>query len=174
MDNASGKFATVMAAIAVLVASAQAYMMWIGRNSHIELNIHHERIAACAGVMANAGPFMANVNSLADVSVAAETAADEPRVHEARRDVRLLQAAINRNVSVLEMIADEDLAKQASSLALDVQNLMNNATGLKNLGEEKYRDLRAAATSAFETFKTECRERLGASGKEEGPAASTP
>ena len=168
MERPGRRFADVMTAIAVLAATGQAVIMWLGRNSHIELNLHHEQVMACAGVMSKAGPFMANVNALADFSVAVDGEDDKPHVLEARAYVKRLQSELNEHLSVLELLGDDELAKLASSLALDIQNLMNNATGSKNLGEEKYRDLRTYLTSSIEAFRSECRERLGAA---RGPKA---
>lgn len=173
MEGAGGTWATILTAIAVLAATAQAAVMWMGRDSHIELNLHLVRVKACASVAAKSGPLMSNVNSLADMSVAAETEGDRAGVLSAREYVRQLQGDINESLSILELIGDPDLTRLSASLALDVQNLVNNATGLKNLGDEKYRDLRAGMIESFRNFSQECRDRLGLQ-REQAPVGKGP
>ncbi len=160
MANGSNAFATVMTAVAVLAATTQSLIMWQGRNSHVELNLHLERVKACAGVAAKYGPLLSNVNALADQSAVVEKS-DREEILAARAFVKKTHADINEHLSVLELISEAELRHKSASLALDIQNLLNNATDLKDLGDEKYRDLRAGIMEEFKAFTVECRSRLG-------------
>lgn len=159
MASRGETFASVLTAIAVLAATVQALIMWEGRNSHIELNLHSQLLEACARVIATAGPLLSNAGALADYSGSLE---DQSRIAEARLRVARYLSDVFESLSVIELVGSDTIAKQAASLAVDIQNFVNNTTGRKQLDDQPYLDLRTGLASSVAEFRLTCREALGA------------
>ena len=161
MENGSGKFASTLTAVAVLAATAQALIMWMGRNSHVELNLHLERVKACAGIAAKFPPMSSSVGSLADFAISAPAPEDRQMTLDARIRFRQLQQAINEHLSVLELIGDAEMRKESASFALDIEELANIAAGVTTFADQKFGDTRAGLIEKYRTFVENCRQRLG-------------
>ncbi len=147
--------------IAVLAATAQAFLMWQGRNAHIELNLHSEQLRACARVASRSAQMFEASGDLIEARLGLPSGQTSSADHiEARKALAEVRRDLFDELTRLELFSNGEVQRVAAALGHDLQAYLNELPELASTSDERFRDRKSHLSSQLRLLFEACRQEL--------------